>query len=329
MIKNLPKIELHCHLDGSVRANTVLDIAKNDKIELPTYNLEEIKSLLKVPEDCISLIEYLNRFEIPNKIMQSKENLERVTFELLEDAANENVKYIEVRFAPQLHTQNGLNYKEIIESVLRGVKKAEEAYEIKGNLILSCMRSKSAEDGLLVIEAGKEFLNKGVVAIDLAGPEEEGFSSRFKTIIDSAKEYGYRVTIHAGEAASGKNVIEAINILGAERIGHGVRIIDMKEAYDIVKESGVYLEMCPTSNIQTKAITKIENYPFVDFYNDGINVTLNTDNRTVSNIDLTNEIDLIMNTFDVNVEQYRELYYKTIEAIFGDEATKKWLKTFL
>lgn len=329
MIKNLPKIELHCHLDGSIRANTVLDIAKKENIDLPTLSLEELIKELQVEEGCTSLNEYLKRFDIPNKVMQSKESLERVAFELMEDASIENVKYIEIRFAPQLHRQKGLDYNEIIGSVISGIKKAEEKYEIKGNLIISCMRSFSTEEGLAVVEAGKEFLNKGVVAIDLAGPEEEGFSTKFKPITDKAKEYGYKVTIHAGEAASAKNVIDAINILGAERIGHGVRIKDMKEAYNLVKESGVYLEMCPTSNIQTKAISEFKEYPFIDFYKDGINVVLNTDNRTVSNIDLTNEINLIMDNFGLNIDEYKNLYYKAVDAIFGDESTKAWLKNLI
>ena len=328
-MRKLPKIELHCHLDGSVRASSVLDIARNENIDLPSFDIEVIKKALQVEEDCTSLNEYLRRFDIPNKIMQTKESLERVTFELFEDAALENVKYMEVRFAPSLHTQKGLSFKDIIQSVVDGVKRAESMYEIKGNVILSCMRNFSVEEGIRVVEAGKVFLNKGVVAIDLAGPEEEGFSTAFKPVIDKAKEYGYRVTIHAGEAASGKNVIDAINILGAERIGHGVRIKDMKEAYELVKECGVYLEMCPTSNIQTKAITDFTTYPLLDFYKDGINVTINTDNRTVSDIDLTNEVELVMNNFEVNVDDYKQIYLNTINAIFGDGVTKAWLKTLI
>ncbi|MGL4912846.1 MAG: adenosine deaminase [Romboutsia sp.] len=329
MTKNLPKIELHCHLDGSVRSNTIIDIAKNEKMEIPTFDEKEIKKFVQVSSDCKSLNEYLKRFDLANKIMQSKDSLERVTFELLEDAASENVKYIEVRFAPQLHTQNGLEFKEIIQSAISGIKKAENMYDIKGNLILSCMRTMSVESGLLVIEEGQEFLNKGVVAIDLAGPEEEGFVMKFKPIIDKAKEYGYRVTIHAGEACSGQNVIDAINILGAERIGHGVRIRDMKDAYELVKEKSIILEMCPTSNIQTKAIDDFKTYPLVDFYKDDINVTLNTDNRTVSNIDLSNEIDLILSNFDVSNDDYKKIYLKSVDATFADEDTKKWLRNFI
>lgn len=325
----LPKIEIHCHLDGSVRPTTILDIVKRENIDINSNNLEEIIKLLKVTDSCTSLNEYLEKFEIPNKVMQTEENLERIAFELLEDAASENIKYIEVRFAPQLHTKSGLSFDKIIKSVIKGIKRAEDIYEIKGNIILSCMRNMDVENGLEVIKAGEKFLHKGVVGVDLAGPEEEGFSYKFKPIIDKAKEYGYRVTIHAGEGASGKNVIESINILGAERIGHGVKINDMKEAYELVKEKNIILEMCPTSNIQTKAVDKIENYPFYKFYEDNIKVTLNTDNRTVSNINLTKEINLIFERGNLSEQEYKKLYLNTIEATFAKDEVKEWLKSFI
>lgn len=328
MIKRLPKIDLHCHLDGSVRVNTIIDIAKKENIKIPSFDRDIIKELIQVPKECTSLNEYLKRFELPNDVMQSSYALERIAFELLEDAAKENIKYIEVRFAPQLHRKNGLSLDDIIQSVLYGIKKAEDIYDIKGNLILGCMRIMSEEDGIEVVNAGLKFLNKGVVAIDLCGPEKEGFANEFKKVIDLAREYGYNITVHAGEAASAKNVIDAINILGAKRIGHGVRIKDMREAYDLVKEKGIILEMCPTSNIQTKAIESIEEYPFYNFFKDDIKTTINTDNRTVSNIDLSNEIDLMFSNLEVK-DRYKDIYLYTVEATFADEKTKQWLKALI
>lgn len=329
MLKKLPKIELHCHLDGSVRVDSIIDIAKKENIELPSFNIEEVNKLVKVPSDCTSLVEYLKRFDLPNKVMQSKESLKRVTFELLEDASRENIKYMEIRFAPMLHTLKGLSIDEVIESVVCGIEEAQNFYDIKANLIIGCMRSMSEEDAFLVVNLGRKFLNKGVVAIDLCGPEMERFSREFKAPIDLAKSYGYRVTIHAGEAASGINVIEAVNILGAERIGHGVMIKDLKEAYDLVKDKNIVLEMCPTSNIQTKAVDSSKEHPFYKFYKDDVRVTLNTDNRTVSDIDLTNEFDLIFNNFEMDLKDYKKLYLNTVDATFADEETKKWLRNFI
>ena len=328
-MRKLPKIELHCHLDGSVRVETIIDIAKKENLELPSYNMNDIKKLVQVPLDCTSLDEYLEKFDLPNKVMQTKENIKRITFELVEDAANENVKYIEIRFAPMLHMEKGLSIKEVIQSVLDGMNEACEIYEIKANLILGCMRNMSKEDAELVAKEGNEFIGKGVVAIDLCGPEEEGFAIKYKKAIDLARDLGYRVTIHAGEAASGKNVIDAINLLGAERIGHGINIKDMKEAYDLVKSTNVTLEMCPTSNLHTKAIDKVNNYPFFNFYKDELSVTLNTDNRTVSNVDLTNELNIIKENFNTSEEDYKRIYLNSVDATFAGEDTKVWLRSLI
>lgn len=329
MINKLPKIELHCHLDGSVRVDTIIDIAKKEGIKLDSYKRCDIEKLVQVPNDCTSLNEYLKRFDLPNKVMQSSENIKRITFELLEDAQKENIKYIEIRFAPLLHLQKGLSIEEVIQSAIDGINQAQRIYDIKGNLILSCMRNMSEDDAILLIEKGRKFLNKGVVAIDLAGPEEECFANKYKRAIELARSYGYNITIHAGEAASALNVIDAINILKAQRIGHGVRIKDMKDAYDLVKKTGVVLEMCPTSNIQTKAIESLNKYPLYDFYKDGIKLSINTDNRTVSNIDLSNEIKVISDEFNMSKEKYKDIYLNTIDAIFADESTKKWLRRLI
>ena len=267
--------------------------------------------------------------EIEELLDKSPENIKRITFELLEDAQKENIKYIEIRFAPLLHLQKGLSIEEVIQSAIDGINQAQRIYDIKGNLILSCMRNMSEDDAILLIEKGRKFLNKGVVAIDLAGPEEEGFANKYKRAIELARSYGYNITIHAGEAASAQNVIDAINILKAQRIGHGVRIKDMKDAYDLVKKTGVVLEMCPTSNIQTKAIECLNKYPLYDFYKDGIKLSINTDNRTVSNIDLSNEIKVISDEFNMSKEKYKDIYLNTIDAIFADESTKKWLRRLI
>ncbi|MEH7073140.1 adenosine deaminase [Neobacillus drentensis] len=325
----LPKIELHCHLDGSLRPETILDIAKSEGIRLPSMDKEEIQRELIAPLECESLDEYLEKFAIPNLVMQSKENLRRITFELFEDAARENVKYMEVRFAPLLHTAGGLEVDEIIQSVLEGLKDAEEQYDIKGNLILSCMRTMSAERAFEVVEKGKKFLGKGVVAIDLCASEEEGFSGRFVEPIALAREYGYRVTIHAGEAGVGKNVLEAVELLGAERIGHGVFIKDCDEAYNIVKEKNVVLEMCPTSNVQTKAVNQFSEHPIHQFHSDGIKVTINTDNRTVSDTTMANECNIVFNEFNISEEDYKQIYNNSVEASFADAETKEILKKYL
>lgn len=325
----MPKIELHCHLDGSVRPETIIDIAKREGIHIPSFDIEEMKEELIAPLDCESLDEYLEKFSIPNAVMQSKENLKRITYELYEDAAKENVKYMEVRFAPLLHTQKGLSVEEIIGSVIEGMKEAEEQFDIKGNIILSCMRTMSAERAFEVVEQGKSFIGKGVVAIDLCASEEEGFCGKFIEPIALAREYGYRVTIHAGETGIGRNVLEAVEWLGAERIGHGVYITDCPEAYQIVKEKQIVLEICPTSNVQTKAVNQFRDHPLYDFHRDGIKITINTDNRTVSDTTMTKECVLVWGEFAMSEEDYREIYMNSVKAAFASDEVKEGLKKYL
>ncbi|ARK32512.1 adenosine deaminase [Halalkalibacter krulwichiae] len=320
----LPKIELHCHLDGSLRSETIIDIAQEESIQLPSYDKDELQKELVAPLQCESLDEYLKRFSLPNLVMQSEKNLRRITFELFEDAAKENVKYLEVRFAPLLHTVKGLDVEDVIQSVIDGMREAESRYEIKGNIILSCMRTMSTESAFEVVEKGKQFLGKGVVAIDLCASEEEGFCERFVEPITLAKEYGYRVTIHAGETGFGRNVLEAVERLGAERVGHGVFIKDCAEAYEIVKERQVVLEMCPTSNVQTKAVQHYSEHPIYDFHQDGIKVTINTDNRTVSDTTMEKEINVVNGEFNLSEEDYRQIYVNSVEASFADRETKDW-----
>ncbi|WP_231955814.1 adenosine deaminase [Lederbergia lenta] len=325
----LPKIELHCHLDGSLKPETIVDIARKENINIPSFEIDGIRDELIAPLECESLDQYLEKFSIPNLVMQSKENLRRIAFELLQDAAEENVKYMEIRFAPLLHTKQGLDVEEIIQSVLDGMKDAEDRFDIKGNLILSCMRTMSVASAFEVVEKGKKFLGQGVVAIDLCASEEEGFSRNFIEPIKLAKQYGYRVTIHAGETGIGQNVLEAVTLLGAERIGHGVFIKNCEEAYRIVKEQQIVLEMCPTSNVQTKAVNNFREHPIYQFHKKGIKVTINTDNRTVSDTNMVNECKILYKEFDISFEDYKQIYFNSVEASFADSKTKEMLKKYI
>ncbi|MBY5944229.1 adenosine deaminase [Photobacterium rosenbergii] len=325
---DLPKIDLHCHLDGSVRPQTVIDLAKQQNITLPSYDVDEINALMVAPETCSDLPEYLSRFDLPVSVMQTADSLERISFELFEDAAKENVKYLEVRFAPQLHIQNGLTYEEIIASAVKGMKKAEALYDIKGNYILSMVKFLPSDTIPQVIDAGVSLLNQGVVAFDLAGSELDGFSHDYASFAQDAKDKGYRVTIHAGEQGSGQNVYEAISILGAERIGHGVAIKDHQQAYNLVKDEDVALETCPSSNVQTKAIPELSQHPIKAFYKDGVPVTINTDNRTVSNTTMTDEVRKVVEQFELSEADYYQIYKMSVKHSFASDDVKQALMQF-
>lgn len=322
---NQPKIELHCHLDGSLRAKTVIELAAQAKITLTDHQILDMESLLIAPEDCDSLDTYLKRFELPISIMQSAAALERVAYELMEDASKEGVTYIEIRFAPQLHIRKGLSLEAVINSVVAGIKRAESDFDMKGNVILSYLRNTDPNEFYAVIDAGLSKLKKGVVAVDLCGGERDLFSSRFSDVIGYARRLGYEVTIHAGETGIVENIIEAIELLGAKRIGHGVAMMDHPEVIQKVIEKGVSIECCPTSNVQTKAIQSIEDHPIHMYKTIGVSVSINTDNRTVSNTTMTHELNRMSETFEWTDKDAYDLYKMSVHASFASDDVKKWL----
>ena len=325
----LPKIDLHCHLDGSVRPQTLLDLAAQQNIRLPSTDINDIRQLMIAPETCPNLSEYLQRFALPLSVMQTTQALERISFELFEDAALENVKYLEVRFGPLLHTEQGLSIEQIINSVIQGMRRAESQYEIKGNYILSLLRHMPKETINPVIDAGAKFLGKGVVAFDLAGGEAPGFCKEFIPHAQYAQEKGYHITIHAGEQGEGQNVYDAIAQLGAERIGHGIHIKGHPQAYQLVKQKMTALETCPSSNIQTKAVNTLIEHPIKDFYLDSVPVTINTDNRTVSNTTMTKEVQKVIETFNLTQKDYYNIYKTSVEHAFTSDEIKQYLLTFV
>lgn len=320
---NLPKIDLHCHLDGSVRPQTFIDLAHQQNLPLPSEDINKIKSLMVAPETCQNLDEYLMRFELPLSVMQTETGIERISFEVFEDAARENVKYLEVRFGPLLHLQQGLTLDQVIGSAIKGMKKAEKLYDIKGNFILSILRTMPKDRINEVIDAGAKYLNNGVVAFDLAGSELSGFCHEFVPYAQYAIEKGYRVTIHAGEQGDGQNVHDAVSLLGAERIGHGIHIKGHAKAYDLVKSEAVALETCPSSNIQTKAVDDLSSHPIKAFYKDGVLITINTDNRTVSNTTMTDEVRKVVEEFNLSRKDYFEIYKVSVEHSFASESVKQ------
>ncbi|MGF1732546.1 adenosine deaminase [Photobacterium kasasachensis] len=325
---DLPKIDLHCHLDGSVRPQTIIELAHQQNLTLPSEDISEIKTLMVAPETCQNLDEYLMRFELPLSVMQTEEGLERISFEVFEDAAKENVKYLEVRFGPMLHLQNGLTFDQIIGSVVKGMKRAEEQYDIHGNYILSILRTMPKDRINEVIDAGAKYLNNGVVAFDLAGSEVSGFCHEFIPYAQYAIEKGYRVTIHAGEQGDGQNVHDAVSLLGAERVGHGIHIKGHPEAYELVKSESVALETCPSSNIQTKAVDNLSSHPIKAFHKDGVLITINTDNRTVSNTTMTDEVRKVVEEFDLTREDYFAIYKVSVEHSFAADAVKQHLMQY-
>ncbi len=309
-LKNIPKVELHLHLDGSVRLDTAS--------RLTGKSIEEVRSLMIAKEKCHDLNEYLTKFNLANEIMQSQENLTRIAKELVEDLKNDNVIYAEVRFAPLLHTKKGLTGEEVIEAVLLGLKDED----LKVNLILCMMRQFSFEDNLKTIELAIKYLDKGVVAIDLAGAEALYPTANFERLFQIAKDKNIPFTIHAGEADGKDSILSAINFK-TKRIGHGVRCIEDKETLDMINKNNITLEVCPTSNIQTDIFKNYHDHPIRKLYDMNILVTINVDNMTVSNIDLTQEYEKLVKNFNFTLKDFKKMNINAINASFLKEELKE------
>lgn len=317
----MPKVELHLHLDGSVRPETILDLALMEGIDLPTTDLSELINYLEVPGECESLGAYLARFEFPLAVMQTYEGLERVAYELCEDEAKENVRYFEARFAPQSHTHGGLSLDQVVQAVLDGLNEGQIEFNVKAGLILCAVRHQPIEQNLEIVELAGRFREKGVVAVDLAGDEAHFPVEEHAAVFRRAKELGLHITIHAGEAAGPESVANAL-AQGAERIGHGVRTIENPSVLQTVKEQGILLETCPTSNLHTRAIASMDTHPLKSYYQQGVRVSISTDNRTTSHTSLTDEYSLVIDQLGLTVDDLKQMNLYAAEAAFLSEREK-------
>ncbi|NLZ80761.1 MAG: adenosine deaminase [Clostridiales bacterium] len=313
-------IDLHLHLDGSLRPKTVLELGAEQGISLPAKTLETLIEYLRVPEDCKSLTEYLERFDLPLEVLQVPSAIERVTFELVEDLAFMGLEYAEIRFAPQLSTKKGLTQEEVVKAAISGLDKALSKYtDIKVQLILCCMRGKDNDaDNYETLEVAKKYLSKGVCAVDLAGAEALFKTKNYKELFEKVNEFNLPFTIHAGEADGPESVKEAISY-GARRIGHGVRSIEDEDLIKELIEKGVTLEVCPISNLQTKTVDDIRNHPIRRLFDLGVRVTVNTDNMTVSNTTLQKEKLLLKEALGFTDKEFEVMEVYSKEAAFGEQ----------
>lgn len=243
--------------------------------------------------------------------MQTKENLERVAFELAQDLQKDDVIYAEIRFAPNKHLKSGLTLDEVVTAILKGLSQVP----IKTNLILCMMRGDSYEQNLKVIKLAKKYLNHGVVAIDLAGSEASYPVNLYQELFEIAQKENIPFTIHAGEADGPLSVINAIN-LGAKRIGHGVRAIESEKALKLIKEKNITLEVCPKSNLDTNMYEKLSNHPIKKLYDMGLLVTINTDNRTLSNTNLTKSYQDLQEVFSFTKQDFLKMNENALQSAF-------------
>lgn len=314
IVKGLPKIDLHCHLDGAVRPHILEQLAVEQGVTLAATG-DELANKLIAPESCQSLLEYLERFDVVLPLLQNAPALELISYDLIAQVAEENVRYIEVRFAPMLFTQGGLSLTEIIEAILTGLKRGEADFGVKSNALLCAMRHHSTKDNTDVIDLAKSFLGQGVAGFDLAGDEANYPTNLFADIISLGVSHDIPVTLHAGECGCPQNVAEAIQ-LGATRIGHGIAIAKDSELLKTCLDNHILIEMCPTSNFQTKAVLTLEDYPFKDFLEAGMKICINTDNRTVSNTTLTDEYLKLHEWYGIDYACLETLNHNAVDGAF-------------
>ena len=293
VFKALPKTDLHVHLDGSLRLETILELAKAEKVELPASDIEGLRAAIGCGNNFGSLVEYLRGFGITLRVMQTEAALERIAFELAEDAHRENVRYMEVRYAPMLHTQRGLKLTKVVEAVLDGLRRARETYGIKATVIICGIRNISAESSYQMAELAVAYKGRGVVGFDLAGAEADFPAKHHRAAFQLVRDNNINCTIHAGEAYGPESIAQAIHVCGAHRIGHGCRLREDGDLMQYLNDHRVPLECCPSSNVQTGAVKDLASHPLKLYFDLGLRVTVNTDNRLITDTSVSKELYLV------------------------------------
>jgi adenosine deaminase len=290
LVRALPKTDLHCHLDGSLRLATILDLAEQQGVRLPADTPEGLARAIHMGEICASLKDYLVAFDVTLAVLQTEEALFRAAHELALDAAAENVRYLEVRYSPLLHTRGGLKPTTILEAVLEGLRRAKRETGIKSNVIVCGIRQMDPQTSVRLAELAVAYKGKGVVGFDLAGAEEGHPARKHREAVQLILDNNVNVTIHAGEAYGPESIAQALHSCGAHRIGHGVRLREHGDLLNYVNDHRIPLEMCPSSNVQTRSVAGFESHPLKFYFDFGLRVTVNTDNRLITDTTCTKEL---------------------------------------
>jgi len=322
----MPKAELHLHLDGSLRVDTALDIARTRGVDAPrTY--AGMRGVLVGPEQSVDQAALLLAFDLPIALMQDAEAIERIAADMVVDKAADNVRYAEVRWAPLLHVERGLTGREVVEATWRGSKAAATGRDIEVRLIATLMRSHTPERNLAFVQdMADRGIPDGLVAVDLAG-QEAAYPDyeRHRAAIELAREIGLHVTVHAGEWGGSSQVRRAL-VVRPERIAHGPLAIEDPALVAELIARGIWLDLCPTSNVQANIVPTVEAHPLRRLLHAGVRVTLNTDDLTVSDVTLSQEYVKAVERIGVTVPELWAMDLAAIDAAFCDEGAKARLR---
>ncbi|HUP18399.1 MAG TPA: adenosine deaminase [Gemmatimonadota bacterium] len=317
ILERLPKTDLHVHLDGSLRPETIAELAEKDEVDLPFDSVEDVRRWFaeELPER--DLVAYLERFDVTTAVMQTEEALERVAFELVEDAAKENVWYMEVRYAPILSQKRGLSLRQVVDAIDRGLRRGRERYpRTQAYQIICGLRHFEPERAVRMAALAVEYKGRGVLAFDLAGAEKDNPAKRFNEAFALVRHANLNVTVHAGEAFGPESIHQALHWAGADRIGHGVRLGEDPDLLQYVIDHRIPLEMCPTSNVQTGAVESIEQHPLRRYHEEGVRVTVNTDNRLMSGTTMTDELAVCVEHLDFGLDDLKKILLNGFKSAF-------------
>ncbi|MBA7643097.1 Adenosine deaminase [subsurface metagenome] len=325
MIKKLPKVELHDHLDGGLRPQTTVELAKEYKVDLPSFDPGELSTWLHRGADRKTLALYLECFQITLAVMQTEEALERIACEALEDLARDNVVYVEIRFAPMLHLQRKMNQETVVKSVLRGLEAGKKRTGVEYGLILCAMRDQFVS--LETAELAVSFREKGVVGFDVAGDEYGHPPKKHLAAFEYIRRKNFNITIHAGEAFGIESIWQAIQICGAHRIGHATRLIEdmmiegtriakMGSLAHLIRDKRIPMEMCLSSNVHTGAAQSFDSHPFPIYYRNNFRVFLCTDNRLMSNTSLGKEMKLAVKHYNLTLRDLEKITINGMKSAF-------------
>ena len=326
VLKALPKTDLHCHLDGSVRVETLLELAQEQGVTLPADNVDELRAIMQAGRrKNKTLADYLKVFDLTLSVLQTASALERVAFELAEDQWNYGVRLLEVRFSPVLNIEKGLTLIETIEATKAGLRRAELKYGIITGIIVCGIRSIGAETSLTLAELAVAFKNRGVVGFDLAGQEENYPAKDHMQAFYLTLNNNLNLTIHAGEAYGPQSIHQAIHYCGAHRIGHGTRTREDGDLLNYINDHRIPLEMCITSNVQTGSVSSFESHPIKTYYELGLRVTINTDNLLVSNTTVSKEFMTAHKYYGFDIDDFKEMIIYGFKSAFIPYNEKKKL----
>lgn len=315
LLTKLPKAELHCHLDGSVRPATLLELAREYGKPMPADDPEALAEYMLV-RDARSLEDYLERFEITLSVLQRPEALERAAYELVEDAARDGVRYIEMRYAPVLNVGEGLSLGEAVEEPLRGIARAEKDFGVRARVIVCALRHLAPEISLELARLAVAYKDRGVVGFDLAGGERGNPASRHAPAFAFARQHDLAVTVHAGEGDGADSVRQAVHACCAHRLGHATHLIEDPALTQFVNDRRIALEICLTSNVQTHAVPSYDAHPLREYFDQGLMVVLNTDNRLMSGTTLTEEYWLAARHLDFTFDELSRMALDSFASSF-------------